>query len=86
MISILNFTILLGGKYLLRKAFGRSFQVVNELDTSFYNQSLALSLSEKGKSLSHMVSVDTLLNFMVSHFAINLQRCLLGLSKGRPLN
>ena len=60
--------------------------MVNELGSSFWSQSLALSFSEKGKSGSLMASVDTLLSLMVSHFARNLQRCALGFLEGCPPN
>jgi len=71
-ILALNFAILPYGKYLLRKALESISQVVNELGSSFYNQSLAMSLIEKGKSRNLMASVDTPLSLMVSHFARNL--------------
>jgi len=57
-----------GGKYLLRKALERLYQVVNELGSLFCGQSLAQSLNEKGKSCSRMALVDTPLKFMGSHF------------------
>jgi len=60
--------------------------VMNELGSSFYNQSLARSLSEKGKSRSLIASVDALSILMVSHFARNLRRCALGFSDGCPPN
>jgi len=49
-ISVINFAVLPSGKYLLREALESISQVVNELGSLFYNQSLALSFSEKGKS------------------------------------
>ena len=86
MISVLSLTVSLGGKYLLRNALERPSQVVVEFGSSFCSQSLALSLSEKGKSRSRIASIDTLLILMVSHFARNLRRCALGLSRGCPPN
>ena len=62
LISVLDFAVLPGGKYLLRKALERIAQVVNESGSSFYSQSLALSLNEKGKSHSLIASVDTPFN------------------------
>jgi len=56
--------------------------VVNELGSSFYDQLLAISLSEKGKSRSRIATADTSLSLMVSH----LRRCALGLFDGCPLN
>ena len=79
---VLSLAVLSGGKYLLRKAFERASQVVNKLGSSFCNQLLTLSLSEKGKSLNRIASVVTMLSLMVSHFVMNLQRCTLGLSEG----
>ena len=84
--SVLSLTVLPSWKYLLRNAFERASQVVNELSSSFCSQSLALSLSENGKSLSRIASVVTPLSLMVSHFATNLRRCALGLSEGWPPN
>ena len=60
--------------------------MVNELGSSFCGQSLALSLSEKGKSRSLIGSLDAPLILMVSHFARNLRRCALGFSAGCPVN
>jgi len=84
--SVLSLAVLPGRKYLLRNALDRTSQVVNELGSPFYSQSLALSFREKGKSCRQIASVDTPLSLMVSHFARNLQRCTLGLSKGCPPN
>lgn len=86
MISVLSLAVFPSGKYLLRNALDRPSQVVNEFGSSFCNQSLGLSLSEKGKSHSRIASVDTPLILMVSHFARNLRRCALGLSAGCPPN
>ena len=83
-ISVLRLAVLPGGKYLLRKAFERASQVVNNLGSSFCSQSLALSLSRNGKSLSRIALVVTPLSLMVSHFTRNLRRYTLGLSKGWP--
>jgi len=47
------------GKYFLRKALDRASQVVNELGASLRSQSLALSVSEKGKSLNLIASTKT---------------------------
>jgi len=80
--SVLNLAVLLGGKYLLRKVLERASQVVNELGSSFCSQSLALSLSEKGKNHRRMASADTPLSLIVSHFARNLLRRALGLLEG----
>ena len=85
-ISALSFTVLPGGKYLLRKALESVSQVVKELGSSFYSQSLALSLSEKGKSRSLIASLNASLILMVSHLARNLRRCTLGFSDGCPAN
>jgi len=52
----------------------------------FCSQSLALSLSEKGKSRSLIASLDAPLILMVSHFARNLRRCTLGFSDACPAN
>ena len=82
----LSLAVLPGGKYLLRKAPESAAQVVNELGSSFCSQSLALSLSEKGKSRSLIASLDAPLILMVSHFARNLRRCVLGFSDGCPAN
>ena len=81
-IFVLSFAVLPGGKYLLRKALESISQVVNELGSSLYNQSLALSLSEKGKSRSLIASLDAPLILKVSHFARNLRRCALGFLEG----
>ena len=70
--SVHSLAVLPGGKYLLRKAFERASQVVNELGSSFYSQSLALSLNENGKSLSRIALADTPLSLMVSQFTRNL--------------
>ena len=61
--SVLSLAVLPGGKYLLRKAFERAAQVLNELGSSFCSQSLALSLSENGKSLSRIALVVTPVEF-----------------------
>ena len=71
---------------MLRKALESVSQAVNELGSSFYSQSLALSLSEKGKSRSLIASLDALLILMVLHFARNLRRCALGFSDWCPAN
>ena len=55
MISALNLAVLSGGKYLLRNAVDRASQVVKELGSSLRSQSLALSVSKKGKSQSDYV-------------------------------
>ena len=55
MISALNLVILLGGKYLLRNAVDRASKVVNESSSSLRSQTLALSVSKKGKSQSDYV-------------------------------
>ena len=65
--SFISFAVLPVGKYLLRKALERLSQVVNKLGFSFCRQSLAQSLSEKGKSLSCMAPVDTPLNLIDAH-------------------
>ena len=65
---------LAGGKYLLKNAVDRASQVVNKLGSSLRSQSLALSVSEKGKSLNLIASVETPLNLIVSHFARKLRR------------
>jgi len=49
-ISVLSFAALPDGKYLLRKALESISQVMNELGSSFCNQSLALSSVRKGKA------------------------------------
>ena len=59
MISSLNIAVLLNRKHLLKKAFEKASQVVNELGSSFRSQSLALSSNENGKSLNLIASVDT---------------------------
>lgn len=51
-VSALNFAEFPWGKYLLRKAFNSVSQMEKELDSSFNNQSLALSLKEDQKILS----------------------------------
>jgi len=84
--SVLSLAVLPGKKYLLRIALESTSQVVNELGSSFCSQSLALSHSEKGKSRKGIVSVDTPFSLMVSHFAGNLRRCMLGFSEGCPPN
>jgi len=71
-ISVLNYAVLLGGKYLSRNVLERITQVVNELGSSFCNQSLILSFNEKGKGLNLIASVDTPFNLMVLHFTRNL--------------
>jgi len=68
MISALSFAVLPSGKYLLRKALESMSQVVKALGSAFCSQSLALSLSEKGKSCSLIVWLDAPLILMVSHF------------------
>ena len=60
--------------------------MVIELGSSFYSQSLALSLSENGKSRSLIASLDSPLILMVSHFARNLRRRALGFFDGCPAN
>ena len=85
-ILVLNFVVFPNGKYLLRKALERIAQVVNELGSSFYSQSLALSFNEKGKSHNLIASVDIPFNLMVLHFARNLRTCALGFSEGCPPN
>ena len=67
MIFGLSLAVLPGGKYLLRKAFERVFQVVMEFGSSLRSQSLALSFKEKGKSLSLMASALTPFSLIVSH-------------------
>ena len=85
-IFALNLAILPEGKYLLRKALDKASQVVNEVGSSLRSQSLALSVSEKRKSLSLIVSAETLLSLIVSHFTRKLRRWMCGFSVGRPLN
>jgi len=80
--SFVNFTVLSGEKYLLGKALERVSHVVNELGSLFCCQSLALSLSEKGKSRSRLASTDTPFSVIVSNFTRNLRRCALGLFDG----
>jgi len=60
--------------------------VVKKLGFSFYNQSLALSFNEKGKSLSGIAPMDTPLSLIVFHFARNLLRYTFGFSVLYPLN
>jgi len=67
-ISALNLTVLPREKYLLRNAIDRASQVVNELGFSLRSQSLALSISEKRKSLNLIASAETLFSLIVSHF------------------
>ena len=74
------------GKYLLRKALESISQVVKELGSAFCSQSLALSLSKKGKSRSLVVSLEAPLILMVSHVARDLRRCALGFSEWCPAN
>jgi len=57
---------------LLRNAVDRAFQVVKELGSSLRSQSLARSVSEKGKSRSLIASAETPLSSIVSHFARKL--------------
>jgi len=66
----------------LWKALKRVSHIANELGSLFYSQSLALSLSESGKSRSRIASIDTPFCLMVLHFTRNLRRCMLGLSDG----
>jgi len=72
-ISALNLAVLPGGKYLLRKTFESASQVVNELGSSLMSQSLALSVSKKGKSLRLIASAEAPLSLTVSHFARKLR-------------
>jgi len=81
-ILFLSLAVFPSEKYLLRNALERPFQVVNEFGSSFYSQSLALSLNEKGKSRSQIASVYTPLILMASHFARNLQRYALDYLQG----
>jgi len=85
-ISALSFAVLPGGKYLLRKALESVSQVVKALGSAFCSQSLALSVSEKGKSCSLIASLDAPLILMVLHFARNLRRCALAFSEGCQAN
>jgi len=72
--SALNLAVLPGGKYLLKNAVNKASQVVKKLGSSLRSQSLALPVSEKGKSRSLMASAETPLSLIVSHFARKLQR------------
>jgi len=54
-ISALNLEVLPREKYLLKNAVDRASQVVKELGSSLRSQSLALSVSKKGKSQSDYV-------------------------------
>jgi len=67
-ISTLNFEVLLGGKYLLKKALERASHVPKEFGSSCCSQLLALSFNEKMKGLSSIAYGDTPLSLMVSHF------------------
>jgi hypothetical protein len=58
-ISILNFTVLVGGKYLTRKFSTRSFQVMMDLAGNDFTQDFAISLREKRKSLKLISSLET---------------------------
>jgi len=75
-----------GGKYLQRNALDRAPQVVKELALELRSQDFALSFQENGKSLNRMVTLETLLIFLLLHFSKNDEKCILGFFKGYPSN
>lgn len=82
-ISFLSLAVLPGGgKYLIRKACDKAFQVVKELGALEFNQALALSFRENGKSQSRIASSLTPFILIVSQISKKLARCACGSSAG----
>jgi len=63
-----------------------NLQVLKELTLELRSHDFALAFKEKGKSLKQMASFETPFMFIGSHFYKKDEICILGFSKGGPLN
>ena len=84
MISFLSLAVFEGGKYLARNFWANSFQVLIDPVGREFNQSLALSLKEKGNNLNLIASSDTPLYLKVAQISKKLVMCKLRSSIGPP--
>src|ERR1051325_8361037 len=78
----LSIAVLLGGKYLVKKTFFNSSQVVIEFEGRDWSQARALSLKEKGNRRNRIASGFTPFAFTVSAYCTNTNRCKFGSSVG----
>ena len=69
-----------------RKTLVNSSQVVIHPNGKECNQSLALSLNEKGNERNQLASIETPVSFNVSHTSKRAERCRFASSKGVPPN
>ena len=83
-ISFLKFAVFAGGKYLAKNFCANSSHVVMRLGGKEFNQTFALSLSEKGKSLSQIASSVTPLCLKVSQISKKFAIWTLGSSCDSP--
>ena len=85
-ISFLSFVVFVGGKYFAKNFCANSSHVVMMLGGKEFNQTFALSLSEKGKSISRIASSITPLCLKVSPISKKFAIWTLGSSYDSPPN